>query len=110
MRQTVELPRPHGDGPPVPPMWQADLDAAALRQLFADLGSAAEVLSVHGKAGSGRYASAEPLALETAHELLASGGIAGVQLRYRYDGSEWADTLLRTPGGFRLVRCRVPGN
>ena len=107
MQQAAELPRPHGEGPPVPPMWQAHLDATALGQLFADLGTAAEVLSVQGKVGAGRYASPEPLTLETARERLASGESAGVQLRYRYGGSEWADTLLRVAGGFRLVRCQV---
>jgi hypothetical protein len=107
MQQAVELPRPHGEGPPVPPMWQAELDAAALGQLFADVGAAAEVLSIQGKAGAGRYASPDPLTLATAHERLASGELIGVQLRYRYGGSEWADTLLRAAAGFRLVRCRV---
>jgi hypothetical protein len=91
-------------------MWQAELDATALDQLFADLGTAAEVLSVQGKAGAGRHASPEPLTLETARDQLASGALRGVQLRYRYDGSEWADTLLRVAGGFRLVRCRVCGD
>ena len=107
MQQTAELPRPHGEGPPVPPMWQADLDAGALEQLFADLTAAAEVLSVRGKGGAGRHASAEPLTLASARERLASGGIAGVQIRYRFEGREWIDTLLRVGRGCRLVRCRV---
>ena len=109
MQPAVELPRPHGEGPPVPPMWQADLDAAAVGQLFADLGAAAEVLSIQGKGGAQKYASPDPLALDTARDRLASGEIAGVQVRYRYDGGEWIDTLLRAAGGFRLVRCRSTG-
>jgi len=104
---TAELPRPHGEGPPVPPMWQATLDAATLGQLFADLAASAEVLSVQGKGDPRRYASADPLTLEAARDRLASGELAGVQLRYRFDGHEWADTLLRAPAGFRLVRCRL---
>jgi hypothetical protein len=107
MQQAAELPRPHGEGPPVPPMWQADLDAAALGQLFADLGTAAEVLSVQGKSGVGRYASPDPLTLETARERFASGEITGVQIRYRFEDREWIDTLLRVGRGFRLVRCRT---
>lgn len=107
MQQTAELSRPHGEGPPVPPMWQAGLDAAALEQLFADLIASAEVLSVQGKVGAGRYASDEPLTPASARERLARGEITGVQLRYRYDGQEWVDTLLRVADAFRLVRCRI---
>lgn len=107
MQQAAELPRPHGEGPPVPPMWQADLDAAALGQLFADLGTAAEVLSVQGKSGAGRYASPDPLTLEAAREQFASGEITGVQIRYRFEDREWIDTLLRVGRGFRLVRCQT---
>jgi hypothetical protein len=108
MTDAAELPRPHGEGPPVPPMWKADLDAPALAQLFADLASAAEVLSVQGKGDPRRFAAAEPLTLQAARDRLDAGELAGVQIRYRYDGETWADTLLRTPAGFRLVRCRTP--
>lgn len=107
MQQTAELPRPHGEGPPVPAMWQADLDATALEQLFADLTASAEVLSLQGKAGAGRCASAEPLTLASARERLTSREIAGVQIRYRFENREWIDTLLRVGHGFRLVRCLV---
>lgn len=107
MQQTAELPRPHGEGPPVPPMWQADLDAGAFEQLFADLTTSAEVLSIQGKAGAGRYAATEPLTLASAHESLASREITGVQIRYRFEGCEWIDTLLRVGFVLRLVRCRV---
>ena len=109
MPPATELPRPHGEGPPVPPMWQADLDADALGRLFADLAAAAEVLSVRGKGGQRGYASDDQITPSTAHEQLAAGVLAGVQVRYRYDGHEWTDTVLRTAGGFRLVRCRVVG-
>jgi hypothetical protein len=88
-------------------MWQAGLNADAIEQLFADLTASAEVLFVQGKAGAGRYASIEPLTLASARERLASGGITGVQIRYRFEGREWIDTLLRVGHGFRLVRCRV---
>lgn len=107
MQQAAELPRPHGEGPPVPPMWQAGLDAGAIEQLFADLTVAVEVLSVQGKAGAGQYASAEPLTLASARERLMSGEFPGVQIRYRFEDREWIDTLLRVAHGFRLVRCRV---
>jgi hypothetical protein len=91
-------------------MWQAELGEGTLDQLFADLAASAEVLSVRGKADPRRYASADPLTLAAARDRLTTGDLTAVQLRYRYDGHEWADTLLRAPGGFRLVRCQIPAN
>ena len=105
--QTAELPRPHGEGPPVPPMWQAELDRDTLDRLFADLTADAEILSVRGKGAPGQYASTDPLTLTTARDRFDTGSLTGVQIRYRYDGREWTDTLLRVPGGYRLVRCQV---
>ena len=107
MSTPLELPRPHGEGPPVPPMWQATLDSALLAQLFMDLSACAEVHSVQGKADPKRPASRDPLTLDDAQERLASGGALAVQIRYRYDGHEWTDTIARTGEGFRLIRCRT---
>ncbi len=66
------------------------------------------MLSVQAKAGPGRYAATDPLSLANARARLTGGEAAGVQVHYRYDGHEWTDTVLRTAGGYRLVRCRVP--
>jgi hypothetical protein len=108
MNPDADLPRLSADGPPLPPLWQATLAPAVLDQLFSDLATAAEVLSVQGKGGAKAYAAADPLTLDTARERLVAGELAGVQVRYRYGGDEWADTLLRAAGGFRLVRMKVP--
>ena len=43
-----------------------------------------------------------------ARDRLKAGDVRGVQLRYRYAGREWTDTVLRVPGGYRLVRMEVP--
>jgi hypothetical protein len=109
MNPNAELPRPHGEGPPVPPLWQADFDEAALEQLFVDLATAAEVLSVRGKVNPVLAASPEPLDLGAARDQLFAGVLTGVQIRYRFDGHEWVDTVLRNGPTFRLIRCRVPG-
>lgn len=107
MTPAPDLPRPHGEGPAVPPMWQATLDPAALAQLFTDLRAAAEVESVRGKADPRGYAPADALTLDAAHARLTAGELTGVQIRYRFDGHDWTDTVLRAAGGFRLVRCRA---
>ena len=39
-------------------------------------------------------------------QLLTQGRVQGVQLRYRYRGVEWWDTVMRTSDGYRLVRMQ----
>ena len=94
--------------PELQTLWQATLDDGTLAQLFADLGAAAEVLSVQAKADPRRPAAADPLTLAAARDRLTAGDARAVQVRYRYDGCEWTDTVLRVPGGYRLVRMQVP--
>ena len=96
------------DGPPVPLMTEGVIDAATVRQLTADLESAAVVRSVREKAGPG-YAAPDDQPLPVVINRLLSGAARAVQINYQYDGHEWVDTLLSVPGGFRLVRCRHEG-
>ena len=70
--------------------------------------SATEVLSVQAKADPRAHAPADQLTLAAAWESLVERTVRGVQVRYRYDGHEWTDTVLCVPGGYRLVRMRVP--
>ncbi|MCB9561948.1 MAG: hypothetical protein H6709_13620 [Kofleriaceae bacterium] len=92
----------------LPPIHEALLDAATLGQLFLDVATVTEVLGVSIKGGPrtrAEDAAGEPRAqLARAHELLDAGVVAGVQLRYRHDGRQWWDTLMRAPGGVRLIR------
>lgn len=95
--------------PPVPLLVEGVLDAPSLEQLFADLAAHAEILSIHEKGDPRGYAGVDGLTLGQARERLL-GGVAGrVQVRYRFEGHEWADTILGSPAGFRVVRCQVPG-
>jgi hypothetical protein len=104
----VNPPAPADARPKLPPLWQATFDESTLDRLFVDLESAAEVLSVQAKADPRAYAPAGPLTLAAAWERLAARAVRGVQVRYRYDGDEWTDTVLCVPGGYRLVRMQVP--
>jgi hypothetical protein len=94
--------------PELPPLWQASFDARTLEQYFADLASAADVQSIRTKADPRQHAAADPLTLTAARDLLASGLVRGVQVVYRYDESDWADTVLAVPNGYRIVRMQVP--
>ncbi|WP_437475844.1 hypothetical protein WME75_24615 [Sorangium sp. So ce1014] len=98
---------------PLPPLQEAVLDEATLEQLFLDIVGAAELVSVSLKAGATARAGDRPRAgsggdeLALARRALGDGTALGVQIRYRFGGSEWCDTLLRLPSGVRLVRVRM---
>lgn len=82
----------------------AVLDRDMVDRLFFDVREAAELLGVTVKGALESMASAEGIDLDAARDALHDGRVAGVQLRYRFEGTEWWDTLLWTRGGIRLVR------
>ncbi len=94
------------DGPPVPLMTEGLIDAATLQQLMRDLQAAAQVTEVREKSGPIAYAAEGTITLETAIERLQSGQTRAIQVRYRFDGFDWTDTIMALPNGFRVVRCR----
>ncbi|MBA4191994.1 MAG: hypothetical protein C0467_28780 [Planctomycetaceae bacterium] len=97
------------EGPPVPLMVEGLIDATTLRQLFTDLATAASVTEVREKGDPRGYALPTGLTPAQARDRLLSGLTRAVQVRYRYDGHEWTDTILRIPPGYRVVRCRHDG-
>jgi hypothetical protein len=94
------------DGPPVPLMVEGLIDAATLRQLFADLATAAKIISIREKVAPTGYAATAELPPADALQRLLDGSSPATQVRYHHDGHEWTDTLLATPAGYRVVRCR----
>ncbi len=99
------------DDVPLPPVHDAVLDDTFVERLFADVGACTELLSVSTKGGAERPAEAQSLSLslERAQHALATGAVHGVQLRYRHEGREWCDTILRQPAGYRVVRIEAQG-
>lgn len=83
---------------------EAMLDPATLQRLFIDLDGAAEVLAVLAKGGGTTRAHGGTMTLEEGRQLFMSNKIKGLQIRYRYEGAEWWDTLMHTPEGVRIVR------
>ena len=94
------------EGPPVPLMVDGVIDSTTLRRLFADLATTATVLSVREKSGPSAYTSADELPPDATLARLLSGTARAAQVRYRFDGYEWSDTIMTIPNGFRVVRCR----
>ncbi len=93
---------------PLPPVHDAVLDEAFVERLFADVGACTELLSVSTKGGAERRAEAS-VSLDDARRALHAGAIHAVQLRYRHQGHEWCDTILRQPAGYRVVRIEAQG-
>lgn len=83
------------------------LDAERLAELFADLAEYAEITDVLLKGGAVQYAGEQAVTLAEAHAQLAAGAVRGAQIRYRFDGRAWCDTLLHGPTGLRVVRMDV---
>ena len=110
-RPEMPAPAPAVDEPPVrnedlPELGDAMVDPATLEQLFFDLEHATEIVSVTLKELGARRATAHAIPLQHARARLVAGDVDGIQIRYRYDGGEWWDTLMRVGGGIRLIRIR----
>lgn len=91
---------------PLPDLHQSEVDRTTLNQLFEDVGTHTEIIEIIPKHAPG-YVEENPatLQLAEAYQLLTSGQLRGLQLRYRYQEKTWWDTLIPLPGGlFRIVR------
>lgn len=92
----------------LPELHQSLLDPPTLSQLFDDLEACTEVLDVLVKGAPTDHADGRPLGLRDAQGLLERRAVRGMQIRYRWDGHEWRDTLLWSPEGLRIVRMQMP--
>jgi hypothetical protein len=92
------------ENPPLPKLQDAILDTETLERLMQDIQSFAVVEEVLLKGGAVAMASEQSVPLAEALEVFRQGRVLGVQIRYRFQGTSWWDTLLRTSGGIRLVR------
>lgn len=88
------------------PLTTAELDPATLAALFSDLATQTTVETVLVKGDATAYAGSS--GLEEARRLFLAGA-HGLQIRYRWQGETWWDTLVRLGDGrIRLVRTRAP--
>ena len=94
----------------LPDLQQSALDPETLAQLFSDLSSLTEILEIIPKAAAAGYVEEKStqITLDEARDLLLSSSIRGLQIRYRYQGTQWWDTLLPDSSGhgFRIVRIQ----
>jgi hypothetical protein len=91
---------------PLAALTTAELDAATLATLFDDIAILTRIDEVLVKDAATAYSGAA--GLEEARRLFAAGAL-GLQIRYRWQGEAWWDTLVRLGDGrTRLVRTRAP--
>jgi hypothetical protein len=88
-----------------PQLQQVEVDDALLDALVTDLTALTEILCVMPKAGAGRVVP-KTVPLDKGVQLLRDNTLRGLQIRYRYEGDEWWDTLMQTPDGIRLTRIK----
>ena len=100
---------PVRDDVPLADLQDEVIDPERLGQLLFDIETQTELIEIRVKGAATAQASAGVRTLAAARALLESGGVLGVQLRYRWRGYEWWDTLVRSPAGLRLVRIQHAG-
>ncbi len=89
----------------LPQLQQVEVDDALLDALVTDLTALTEILCVMPKAGAGRVVP-KTMPLAEGAKMLRENNLRGLQIRYRYEGDEWWDTLMQTPSGMRLTRIK----
>jgi len=89
---------------PLPTLHEGALDDARLDALFEDIAREARVIAVLVKGGAEALAEGGDVTLDAALAALKAGGARAAQVRYVHRGVTWTDTVLRAPGGYRIVR------
>lgn len=72
--------------------------------VVSDIESGTEILAVNVKRLRQAHSDEQPVSLRHALAQLLEGAVTGLQVRYRYQGREFWDTLLSTASGYRIVR------
>jgi hypothetical protein len=106
MTDSWSAPDPEPAGPTkLPELQTALLDDAGLEALFRDLEVCTEIMEINAKFAARDYVPEHArLTLAEARQLLLQRAARGVQIRYRYEGADWMDTLLIQDHAYRLVR------
>lgn len=90
----------------LPELDEGLLDEAGFRALCAEVERLTELDQVLVKGSPARYTPDTNWQLPAARDALIAGQARGIQLRYRYDGQAWFDTVLKTPDGYKVVRMQ----
>ena len=94
---------PLTDESPRPEVFEGELGPVQLSRRLRDLADHADVRRVTTRGGE--RAAVRACTLDDVADLLAVAG-HGVQITYCFEGSEWTDTLRRTPTAVHIVRVQ----
>jgi hypothetical protein len=83
-----------------PQVLQAQWDREQVNALFDDLQQGAEIQRVQARPSK----QDSGVTLQEARQLLEQGEATAIQIRYRYDGQDWCDTLIVGAESIRIVR------
>ena len=99
---------PEDNQPPkLPDLNQATLDWPGVETLLRDIEACTEITEIISKfAAQGYVPEADTVTLADARRMLSGRSVRGLQIRYRYEGAEWWDTLMVVGQEYRLVRIR----
>lgn len=93
--------------PELPALHATTLEFAQVEQLLTDIEVCTELQEILPKyAAQGHVLETGQVTLAQARELLSTRAVRGLQLRYRYEGADWWDTLMQDGDRYRIVRIR----
>ena len=92
----------------LPDVYEGYLTSTQLTEFFRDIRQFAEVLDVFCKSAPRTMSGLRDAKLENVEAELMSGRARAVQVRYRFEGKEWRDTVLHDQGKFKVVRLAMP--
>ncbi len=93
--------------PELPALHTTMLDFAQVEQLLTDIELCTQLQEIVPKyAAQGQVPETAQVTLAQARELLSARAVRGLQLRYRYEGADWWDTVMVLGEQFRVVRIR----
>lgn len=105
MKASIE--RQDAPPPELPELHSTIFEEAQVQQLLTDIEVCTEVLEILPKFSAQALVPECPaVSLSQARELLAQRAVRGLQIRYRYEGADWWDTIMVLGDQFRVVRIR----
>ncbi|MEO8268581.1 MAG: hypothetical protein ABI557_02605 [Aureliella sp.] len=90
----------------LPELLQAEWGVDQVIQLFDDLRDGAEVEHVQLRAAKDDRITT----LAEAKLAFADGSAQAIQVRYRFEGETWCDTILPSEPTTKIIRTRLPGS
>lgn len=88
----------------LPEVLEAEWGNDQLMQLFADLQEGTDI--THVQLRTGREDTSTDL--KTARDAFLSGQAQAIQVRYRYEGQHWGDTILPGDPTTKIIRTLLP--